>query len=104
MSKPSLSEKQSQESAELKLLNLNAAGLDIGAEEIYACVPSDRDERPIRSFGTYTAELKMLADRLASVPRRDSGHGGIDRSLLGSESTKYWKSEASLSHWRMHVT
>ena len=81
MSKPSLSEKQSQESAELKLLNLNAAGLDIGAEEIYACVPSDRDERPIRSFGTYTAELKMLADWLQAC--------GIETVAMESTGV-YW--------------
>lgn len=29
-------------------LNHNAAGLDIGANEIYAAVPADRDEAPVR--------------------------------------------------------
>jgi len=58
------SSKQSQEQAELKLLDLNAAGMDIGAEEIYVCVPSDRDESPIRAFATYTVELHALADWL----------------------------------------
>jgi transposase len=48
----------------LKQLNLNAAGLDIGAEEIYACVPADRDEQPIRVFPTFTADLYALADWL----------------------------------------
>lgn len=48
----------------LKQLNLNAAGLDIGAEEIYACVPADRDEQPIRVFATFTADLYDLADWL----------------------------------------
>ncbi len=57
-------QKASQTFADLEQLNLNAAGLDIGASEIYACVPRDRDERPIRSFGTYTVELYLLADWL----------------------------------------
>jgi transposase len=43
-------------------LNRNAAGLDIGANEIYAAVPSDRDKEPVRCFGTFTAELIRLAD------------------------------------------
>ena len=45
----------------LKQLNLNAAGLDIGAEEIYVCVPVDRDEQPVRVFPTFTADLHALA-------------------------------------------
>jgi len=51
----------------LQQLNLNAAGLDIGAEEIYACVPADRDERPVRVFATFTADLYALADWLDSL-------------------------------------
>ena len=34
----------------LKQLNLNAAGLDIGSAEIWACVPEERDEQPVRRF------------------------------------------------------
>lgn len=48
----------------LKQLNLNAAGLDIGAAEIWACVPADRDEQSVRVFGTCTADLQALADWL----------------------------------------
>jgi len=48
----------------LQQLNLNAAGLDIGAEEIYTCVPADRDEQSIRVFGTFTTDLYALADWL----------------------------------------
>jgi len=45
-------------------VTLNAAGLDIGAEEIYACVPADRDEPSVRAFHTFTADLHALADWL----------------------------------------
>jgi transposase len=48
----------------LQQLNLHAAGLDIGAEEIYACVPADRDEQSVRVFPTFTVDLHALADWL----------------------------------------
>jgi len=50
----------------LRQINLHAAGLDIGAEEIYACVPADRDEQFVRVFLTFTADLHALADWLTS--------------------------------------
>jgi transposase len=47
-------------------LNVNAAGLDIGATEIYACVPAGRDPQPVRWFGAFTADLQSLAAWLAA--------------------------------------
>lgn len=41
----------------LKQLNFNAAGIDIGATEIWVCVPQDRDEKAVRQFGTFSCEL-----------------------------------------------
>jgi transposase len=49
----------------LKQINLNAAGLDIGASEIWACVPEDRTETPVRAFPTFTTDLYALANWLA---------------------------------------
>lgn len=43
----------------------NAAGLDVGSCEIYACVPPDRIEDNVKVFGTFTADLNALADYLA---------------------------------------
>jgi hypothetical protein len=40
-----------------------AAGLDIGAEEIWACVPADRDAQPVRVFGTFTPDLGSVSFR-----------------------------------------
>lgn len=48
----------------LSQINLNAAGLDIGAQEIYACVPEDRAPQSVRVFPTFTADLYALADWL----------------------------------------
>ena len=65
----------------LQQLKFNAAGLDIGAEEIYACVPADRDEQPVRAFPTFTVDLYALADWLAAC--------GIDTVAMESTGV-YW--------------
>jgi len=60
---------QGQKTVELDSLaqiNLNAAGLDIGAAEIWACVPEERDEVSVRVFKTYTIDLQGLADWLGA--------------------------------------
>src|SRR6266851_6872649 len=48
----------------LSRLNLNAAGVDIGATEIYIAVPGDRDPQPVRCFSTFTEDLHAAADWL----------------------------------------
>jgi transposase len=48
----------------LEQINLDAAGIDIGAEELYVAVPVGRDEESVRVFGTYTADLNALAEWL----------------------------------------
>jgi transposase len=49
----------------LEQINKNAAGIDIGAEELYVAVPVDRDEENVRVFGSYTVDLYALADWLS---------------------------------------
>jgi transposase len=46
------------------VLEPDAAGIDIGAEEIYVAVPPDRDEESTRKFGTFTRDLNELAEWL----------------------------------------
>jgi transposase len=48
----------------VRVLEPNAAGIDIGATEIYVAVPADRDPRPVRRFATFTRELEHLAEWL----------------------------------------
>jgi len=43
------------------VVNPQAAGLDIGASEIWACVPAHADSTPVRPFGTFTPDLQALA-------------------------------------------
>ncbi len=52
--------------ASLKQVNLNAAGVDIGAGTHYVAVPEDRDAQPVRSFGAFTGDLAAIADWLES--------------------------------------
>jgi transposase len=48
----------------LHCLSPNAAGVDIGATEIYIAVPVDRDPQPVRHFSTFTEDLHAAADWL----------------------------------------
>ena len=50
----------------LSQINTNAAGLDIGAREIYVCVPADRDAEFVRAFPTFTRDLYALAEWLTT--------------------------------------
>lgn len=49
----------------LPVVNPHAAGADIGAQQIYVCIPGPDHTQIVRSFGTYTADLHSLADWLA---------------------------------------
>jgi transposase len=56
-----MAKKQQQD---LPVMRPNAAGIDIGATEIFVAVPQDRDVQPIRSFPTFTQDLYRLVDWL----------------------------------------
>lgn len=49
---------------ELRHINLNAAGIDVGSERHLVAVPEGRDEVSVREFGTFTADLEALASWL----------------------------------------
>jgi transposase len=44
----------------------HAAGVAIGSEESWGCVPEDRDAKPVRPFGTLPPDLHALAEWLAA--------------------------------------
>ena len=50
--------------AELKQVNLDAAGVDIGSASHFVSVPEGRDDVTVREFKTFTADLYELADWL----------------------------------------
>ena len=47
--------------ADRPCLEPNAAGIDIGAREIFVAVPPDREECPVRVFNTFTEDLHAMA-------------------------------------------
>lgn len=67
--------------ASLRTVHLNAAGIDVGADEHYVAVPADRDPQPVRRFACFTADLQRLADWLEQC--------GIDTVALESTGV-YW--------------
>lgn len=52
--------------SEVKTINPNAAGIDIGSRTHYVAVPADRDEQPVRKFGCFTPDLHAMARWLKS--------------------------------------
>ncbi|MEL0016872.1 MAG: IS110 family transposase [Rhodospirillales bacterium] len=62
-------------------IHTNAAGIDIGAEELVAAIPQERDDRPVRSFGTFTEDIHSLCKWLLSA--------GITTVAMESTGT-YW--------------
>jgi transposase len=64
MSHPNPKAKPSSTGNALSIIHPDAGGLDIGASEIYACVPPERDAQAVRNFGTFTADLHQLAQWL----------------------------------------
>jgi transposase len=65
----------------LAVVNPNAAAIDIGATIHVAAVGADRASDPVRSFGTFTADLHRLADWFAEC--------GVKTVVMESTSV-YW--------------
>ena len=49
----------------LEVVHRDAAGIDIGGTEHYVAVPPDRDAKPVRNFGCFTADLQRMSAWLA---------------------------------------
>ena len=67
--------------AGLSQVNLNAAGIDVGASSHFVAVAADRADRPGREFGAFTADLYRLADWLAEC--------GVETVVMESTGA-YW--------------
>ena len=65
----------------MALVHPNAAAIDIGATMHVAAVGPDRASDPVRSFGTFTADLRRLADWFAEC--------GVTTVVMESTSV-YW--------------
>jgi transposase len=58
--------KRQSKSSILSQIEVNAAGIDIGAEEHYVAVPADRDQKAVRSYKCFTSDLHEMARWLKS--------------------------------------
>ncbi len=58
--------KRKKREEQMGLVHPNAAGLDIGAQEIWGSIPSDREGETVKMFGTFTPDLHCLADWLVA--------------------------------------
>jgi transposase len=66
---------------QIPVLHPDAAGVDIGADEIFVAVPADRDAKPVRSFLTFTRDLNDLVGWLQRC--------GI-RTVAMESTSVYW--------------
>ena len=73
--------KSDAEPAGLSQLNLNAAGIDVGASSHFVAVPADRTEQPVQEFEAFTADLYRLAEWLAEC--------GVETVVMESTGV-YW--------------
>ena len=75
---------------ELKIVNPNAAGIDIADTEMQVCVPADRDGENNRRFCSFTCDLKLISEWL-----RDCGIATVAMEATGIYWTPlYFKLEA----------
>ena len=66
---------------ELSQVNLNAAGIDVGASSHFVAVSQARSEQPVREFEAYTADLYRMADWLVEC--------GVETVAMDSTGV-YW--------------
>jgi hypothetical protein len=59
-----MAKKRKRRCDDLPVLHPDAAGIDIGASELFVAVAATRDPQPVRSFPTFTRDLHALADWL----------------------------------------
>jgi hypothetical protein len=60
---------KSRHSRKMPLVHPNAAAIDVGATMHMAAVRADRAPEPVRSFGTFTADLHQLIKKWRRTAR-----------------------------------
>ena len=81
---------------QLSTINPHAAGIDVGATFQVVAIPGHRDERPVRTFRTFSGDLHQLADWLTAV-----GITTVAMESMGvyCPSSRSWKPAASRRCW-----
>jgi transposase len=76
-----MAKKGNKRCEQLPVLHPDAAGIDVGASELFVAVAADRDPQSVRRFPTFTRDLNALADWLESC--------GV-RSVAMESTSVYW--------------
>ena len=106
----------------LEIVNPDAAGIDIGNASHFVSIPPGRDEQPVREFGSWTADLRRMAQWLKSrhirtVAMQSTGvywvavydvleQEGLQVSLVNARGTKNLpgrKSDVQECQWLMKL-
>lgn len=104
----------------LKIVNPDAAGIDISPKELQVCVPDDRDEHNNRVFGVYTKDLHEISKwlkqcRITTVVMESTGvywlpifevlkEDGFDVLLVNAKDAKNYsgkKTDEADAEWLM---
>lgn len=67
--------------ARLSLLNPKCAGIDVGAAELFVCIAKNSSKQEVRSFSTFTADMKLMVDWLKN--------NGVESVVMESTGV-YW--------------
>jgi transposase len=119
---PATPHRPPQNAQGLPVIQPDTAGLDIGATTLCAAVPPDRDAHPVRTFGTFTADLRALAAwlaqcRIRSVAMEATGvywipvfqvlaEAGLEVCLVNPRQVKHVrgrKTDVSDCQWLQHL-
>jgi transposase len=106
----------------LECIEPNAAGIDVGATEVYVAVPPERDSAPVRCFKTFTEDLRQMAAwlrqcRVSTVAMESTGvywlppyeileEAGIRVCLVNSKHVKHVpgrKSDVQDCQWLQYL-
>ncbi len=81
--------KRGNKQQELPVMQPDAAGIDVGAAEVFVAVPPGRDREPVRRFGIFTRDLHEMAEwlercRVRSVAMESTGvYFALSSALIG---------------------
>lgn len=83
--------------AGMSRVNENAAGVDVGAEEIVVCVAGDETTQIVKAFGNYTVDLQAIGRWLhehhvktVATPAPTAGAVWKARACIGFRCLKNW--------------
>ena len=115
-------EKLSSTDPGLSIVHPNAGGIDVGNESHFVAVPPDRDPKPVREFGCWTADLLLMAQwltdcRVDTVALQATGvywiplfdiltQRGIQVTVVNAQHTRNLpgrKSDVQESQWLMKL-